>query len=197
MNNTYASIVTARSATREGPTHEIVTVRDSFADGGTAPNAVVDGCSTGDDVGNSVAQEATPDAPETCGQAAATDGARDEVTVSSQPTELVGPSQRTEVSEQHCDFPTRHDGESRNPSIKFWGASPVRRRENAGAKSESEDEAIDNRDDTLVHRERERTPELRRSPKRNKKMKIDKLGEQQHERYRSLPRKASLKSVKV
>lgn len=70
------------------------------------------------------------------------------------------------MSEQHDDFPTRHDGESRTLSIKPRGASPVRRREDAGAKDESENEEMDDSDDTPLHREKERNQELRRSQTR-------------------------------
>jgi hypothetical protein len=75
------------------------------------------------------------------------------------------------------DFPMRRDGASRILSVKSRGASPLRRREEAGAKSEGEDGAMADKDDTTVHRERKRTQEdLRRSPKRTKKMKLDKKG---------------------
>ena len=67
-----------------------------------------------------------------------------------------------------------------------------------GANCEEVKEAMGDMDDTPPRKERERTPEeLRCSPKLNKKMKIEKLGEQQHERSCSLPHKASLKSVKA
>ena len=48
----------------------------------------------------------------------------------------------------------------------------------AGAKSDGNDGATAGKNDTYFHKERERTQELRRSSKRNKNMKIDKLGEQ-------------------
>jgi hypothetical protein len=68
--------------------------------------------------------------------------------------------------------------------------------EDTGVKSEGEG-AMAVRDDTPIHREREWTQEdLWHNPKRNKKMKIDKLGKQQ-ERSCSLPQRASLKSVKA
>jgi hypothetical protein len=79
---------------------------------------------------------------------------------------------------------------------KSRGASPVRRRE-VGTKCEEVDGKMADKDVTSSHMERERTPdELRSSPTPNK-MKIYKPWEQKHERSRSLPRKASLKSVKA
>ena len=76
----------------------------------------------------------------------------------------------------------RSDGASRTLSVKSRGASPRRGREGADAKSDGEDGAMAVKDDTPVHRERERTQEdLRRSPKRTKKMKLDKLGDEKYE----------------
>jgi hypothetical protein len=92
----------------------------------------------------------------------------------------------------------RRDGASRILSVKSRGANPLHFWEEAGAKIEGEDGAMADKDDTPVPRERERTQEdLRLNPKRNKKMKLDKHVDQQHERSRSLPRKASSKSVKA
>jgi hypothetical protein len=92
----------------------------------------------------------------------------------------------------------RRDGASRILSVKSRGASPLRRWEETSAKSEGGDGAMADKDDTPVHRERERTQEdLRRSPKRTKKMKLDKNRDQQQEQSRGLPRKASSKCVKV
>jgi len=82
------------------------------------------------------------------------------------------------VTEPQGDFPTCPEGESRTRTIKSKGASPVRRREEKGATCENVEKAMADLDDNPPHRERERTPEeLRRSPKRNKKMKMEKLGE--------------------
>jgi hypothetical protein len=96
------------------------------------------------------------------------------------------------------NFPTCHDSESRTFTTKSRVHSPVRHQEEAGASCEGVDVPMAETDDTPPHKDRDRTPdELTRSPKRNKKMKMDKLGEQQRERSRSLPRKASHKSVKA
>ena len=74
----------------------------------------------------------------------------------------------------------------------------MRPQEKAGASCEGTDVAMVDKDDTPSHKDWDRTPEeLRPSPKRNKKMKMEKLGEEQRERSRSLPRKASHKSVKA
>jgi hypothetical protein len=85
------------------------------------------------------------------------------------------PRQRTEKPRPHDDFPIRRDGTSRILSVKSREASPLCRWEEADVKSEGEVGAMADNDDTPVHRERERTQEdLRRSPKRIKKMKLDK-----------------------
>ena len=162
------------------------------------PSTIVDWSATGDDIGFSVVQMEPPDPPNTDAQLATLDGADSDVVDTSQCTAQVEPCQRMEVTEPQGDFPTCPEGESRALTIKSRGASPVRRREEKGANCEDVEEAMADLDDTPPHGERERTPEeLRCSPKRNKKMKMEKLGEQQYERSRSLPRKASLKSVKA
>ena len=103
-----------------------------------------------------------------------------------------------EVIEPQGDFPTCHDCESSTFTIKSRGHSPVRHQKEAGASCEGVDVAMADKDDTPPHKDRDRTlEELRRSPKRNKKMKMEKLGEEQRARSRSLPRKASHKSVKA
>lgn len=56
----------------------------------------------------------------------------------------------------------------------FSAASPVRRAEGTGAMRGGEEDASADRESTPVPRERGGSSEdLRRSPKRNKKMKID------------------------
>jgi hypothetical protein len=53
----------------------------------------------------------------------------------------------------------RRDGASRILSVKSRGASPPNRWEEVGAKSEGEEGAMADKDDTRIHRERERTQE--------------------------------------
>jgi hypothetical protein len=78
-----------------------------------------------------------------------------------------------EMTEPQSVFPTCHDGES----IKFRGHSPVRHQEEAGASGEG-GVTMTEKDDAPPHKDRDRTPEeIRRSPKRNKKLKMDKPGE--------------------
>ena len=126
------------------------------------------------------------------------DGTDYDVIDTSQCTAEVEPCQRMEVNEPQGDLPTCHDGESSIFTIKFRGYSPVRHQEEVGASYEGVDVAMTDKDDTPPHKERDRTPEeIRSSPKRNKKMKMEILGEEQRGRSRSLPRKASHKSVKV
>ena len=102
-----------------------------------------------------------------------------------------------EVTEPQGDCPTSHDGESSAYTIRSRGHNPVRHQEEAGASCVGVDVAMADKDDTPPYKDRDRTPELRRSPKRNKKMKLEKLGEEQRRRSRSLPRKTSHKSGKV
>jgi hypothetical protein len=90
------------------------------------------------------------------------------------------PRQRTEKPGPRDDFHMRRDGASRTVSVKSRGASPLRRWKEAGAKSEGEDGAMADKDDTPVHGERARTQEdLRRSQKTTEKMKLEKNGVQQ------------------
>jgi hypothetical protein len=122
----------------------------------------------------------------------------DDVTDTSQCTAEVKRCQRMEMTEPQGYFPTCHDGQSSIFTTKSRGKSPVRHQEEVGESCEGFDVAMSETDNIPPHKDRHQTPdELRRSPKRNKNMKMDKLGEQQRERYRSLPRKASHKSVKA
>ena len=197
MAATYASIVTAVTATKEGPSHDIATANGTVEEEESAPSTIVDWSATGDDIDIPVVQMEPPDPTNTEATLATLDGIDNDVIDTSQCTAQVEPCQRMEVTEPQGDFPTCPEGESRTRTIKSRGASPVRRQEEKGATCEDVEEAMADMDDTPPHRERDRTPEeSRRSPKRNKKMKMEKRGEQQHKRSCSLPRKASLKSVK-
>jgi hypothetical protein len=139
----------------------------------------------------------TPDPSNTDAQLATLDGT-DDVTDTSQCTAEVEPCQKMEMTEPQGDIPTCHDGEFSTFTTKYRDQSPVRHQEEAGASCEGVDVTMAEADDTPPHKDRDRTPEeLKRSPKRNKKIKMGKLGEQQRERSRSLPRKASHKNVKA
>jgi hypothetical protein len=78
--------------------------------------------------------------------------------------------------------------------INSRGHNPIRKKEEAAASDVRGVVEMAQKDDTPPYKDRDRTPEEnRRSRKRNKKLKMDKFGEQQRERARSLPRKASQK----
>jgi hypothetical protein len=139
----------------------------------------------------------TPDPSNTDTHLATLDG-KDDVTDTSQCAAEVDSCQRMVMTEPQDNFLTCHNGESSTFTTKSRGQNPVRHQEEAGASCEGVDVAMAEMDDTPPHKDRNGTPEeLRRSPNRNKKMKMDKLGEQKRERSRRLPRKASHKSVKV
>ena len=152
----------------------------------------------GDDSSTTGAQVDAPDTVVTGAELATLDRSDGAVAETSQFPAFGDPHQRTETSGPQDDLPKRRDGASRKLSVKFRGASPLCSREGADAKSDGEDGAMEDKDDTPVHREGEQTQEdLRRNPKRTKKMKLDKIGDQQHEQSRSLTQKASGKSVKA
>jgi hypothetical protein len=196
MAATLASIGTASAAMEESSSHDIVTGNGTVEDEVSAPSTIDNWSVRRNDIAISVAQMETTDPSNTDAQLATLDGT-DDVTDTSQCTAEVEPCQRMEMTELQGDFPTYHDGESNTFTTKSRGNSPVRHQEEAAASCEGVDVAMAETDDTPPHNDRDRTPEeLRRSPKRNKKMKMDKVGEQQGEGSRSLPRKAPHKSVK-
>jgi len=181
----------------ESSSHDMVTGSSTVEDDVSAPSTIVDRSATRSDIAIAVAQMEPPDPPNTEAQLATLEGT-DDVTDTSQCTAEVESCQRMEVTKPQGDFPTCHDGESSTFTIKSRSHSPVRHQEEAGASSEWVDVAMADKDDTPPHKDRDRTPEeLRRSPKRNKKMKLEKREEEQRGRSRSLPRKALHKSVKV
>jgi len=157
MVTTYASIVTASAATKEGPSRYIATTSCTVEDEETAPSTIVDWSATGDDIGFSVVQMEPLDPPNTDAQLATLDWADNDVMDTSQCAAQVEPCQ--EVTEPQGDFPTCPEGESRTFTIMSRGASPVRRREEKGANCEDVEETMADMDDTPPHKERERTPE--------------------------------------
>jgi hypothetical protein len=100
---------------------------------------------------------------------------------------------RPEKHEAQVDLPMKREGVIYAQGLIPRGDSPPRRREGAGETSEYEDGAKTDKADPPAQEEPERThEEVRRAPKRTKKMKLDTNGEQQQERSRSLPRKATV-----
>jgi hypothetical protein len=100
---------------------------------------------------------------------------------------------RPEKHETQVDPPMKREGVTYAQGVRPRGGSPPRRREGAGETSEYEDGTKTDKADPPAPEEPERTQEeIRRAPKRTKKMKLDKNGEQQPERSRSLPRKATV-----
>jgi hypothetical protein len=195
---TYASIITDSAAMQEESAEVTVTGGGNVDNEGAAPSTVGKWSLDGDDTSATGAQVEAPDKIATSTELATPEGPDRAGAETSQSSAFGEPRQRTGKPGPHDDFPMLRDGASRILSVKSRGSSPLRRWEEAGAKSECEDGAMSDKDDTPLHRGRERTQEdLRRSPKRTKKMKLDKNGDQQQERSRSLPRKASSKSVKV
>jgi hypothetical protein len=194
MAASYASIVTASAAMEGSSSHDTVTGSAMVEDEVFAPSTIVNWSATRNYIAISVVQMETPDPSNTDAQLATLDGT-DHVTDTSQCTAEVEPCQRMEMTEPQGDFPTCHDGEPNTFSTKARGHSPVRHQEEAGASCVVVDVAMAETDYTTPEKDRDRTQEeLRRSSKRNKKMKMDKLGEQQREQSRSLPRKASHKA---
>jgi hypothetical protein len=65
-------------------------------------------------------------------------------------------------------------------------------------RSDDEEDVTADKNGTPVPRERERTTKnLRRSPRRSNKMKVEKTGQQHQERSCEVPSGAALKSVKT
>jgi len=125
MAATYASIVTASAAMKEGPSHDIATASSTVEDEETALSTIVDWSATGDDISISVLQMEPPDPPNTYAQLATLDGTDNDVIDTSQYTAQVEPCHRMEVTEPQGDFPTCPEGESHTLTIKSRGASPV------------------------------------------------------------------------
>jgi hypothetical protein len=195
---TYASIVTDSTAMEEEPAEVTIMGKGNVDNEGAAPSKVGNWSLDGDYTSFTGAQVEAPDTLATSTELATPEGPDRADAETSQCSAFGEPRQRTEKPGPHDEFPIRRGGASHILSVKSRGASPLRRWEEGGAKNEGEDGAMADKDDMPVHRERERTQEdLRRSPKRTKKMKLEKNGDQQQERSRSLPRKASSKSVKA
>jgi hypothetical protein len=195
---TYASIVTAGPASVESPGQDIATGEGRIADGGTAVETMPDGIAPGAGPDTPDALVVTPATPGIVAPTATPNWADEVDTGTSHRPVIKQPQQMMEVTEPRGDCAIRQHGEVCNLTMLSSGTSPVRRAEDTGATSGGEEDASADRVGTPVPRKREGTSEdLGRSPKSNKKMEIDKLGEQHHERSRSLPRRASLKSVKT
>ena len=174
MAATYASIIMASAGMEESSSHDIVTGSGTVKDEVLAPSTIVDWSATRNNIPNSVTQMEPPDLSNTDAQLAKLDGT-DDVTDTSQCTTEVEPCQRMEVTEPQGEFPTCFHCESSIFTITSTCHSPVRHQEGAGASCEGVDVAMADKDDTHPHKDRDRTPEeLRRSLKRNKKMKMEK-----------------------
>jgi hypothetical protein len=75
---------------------------------------------------------------------------------------------------------SRQHGDAQSSGTLPGSTGMVHKPEDAYRKHDCEDANTDNKDKRPVRREMERTQEdTRHSPKRNKKVKIDKIGEQQ------------------
>jgi hypothetical protein len=162
---------------QEEPAEVTVTRGGNVDNEGAAPSTVGNWSFEGDDTSATGAQVEAPDKLATSTELATLEGPDGAGTETSQCSAFGEPRQTTEKPGPHDDFPMRREAASRILSVKSRGASPPRRWEEAGAKNESEEGAMADKDDTPVHRERERTEEdLRRSPKRTKKKKLEKTG---------------------
>jgi hypothetical protein len=193
MAATYASIVTASEAMEDGSLYDKVAENDKEEEEETAPATAVGGSATRTDTDYLNAQVETR-APSDIGAQFAMQEGSDDVTNTAQCTTEVEPCQLMEKTEPQGVPPTSHDGESSNFTTKYRGHSPIRNKEEGAASDVGGDVEMTQKDDTTPHKDRDRTPEEnKRSPKRNKKLKMEKSGE----RSRSLPRKASHKSVKT
>jgi hypothetical protein len=161
----------------ESSSHDIVPGSDKAEDEGSAPSSKANWSATKNDIELPIAQMETPASSKTGAQWPTLDGT-DDITDNAQYTTEAEPCQLMEITEPQSVFTTCHDGESNTFTIKSRGHSPVRHPEEAGASGEGGVVTITEKDDTPPHKDRDRTPEeIRRSPKRNKKLKIDKPGE--------------------
>jgi hypothetical protein len=173
--------------------YDKVAESDKVENDGSAPATTGGGSATRTGTDYPDVQMETLASPNTGAQSATQDGS-DDVTDTSQCTAEVEPCQLMEKTEPRGVFPASHDGESSIFSIKSRGHSPVRNKEEAATSDVVGDVEMAQKDDTTPHKDRDRTPEENRTiPKRYKKLKMDKFGE----RSRSLPHKASHKSVKA
>jgi hypothetical protein len=162
----------------------------------SAPSTKVGCTETRNDNAISIAQMGAPVPANINAQLAPLDGTNG-VIDTDHCTAEVEPRQRMEITEPQDLITTCNEGESSTFTIKSRGHSAVRRQGKAEASYEGVDIAMADKDDTPPHKDRDQTPEELRCQKRNKNLKIDKLGEQQRESSRSLRRKRSHKSVKA
>jgi hypothetical protein len=182
MAATYASIVTASEPIEDSSLYDKVAESDKVEDDGSAPATTVGGSATRTDTYYLDAQMETPAPPNTEAYSATQDGS-DDFTDTAQCTTEVVHCQLMEKTDPQGVFPTSHDGESIIFTIKSRGNCPIRYKEEAAASEVGGDVEMAQKDDTTPHKDRDRTPdENRRSPKRNKKLKMDKFGER-HEAY--------------
>jgi hypothetical protein len=151
---TYASIVMASTAMQEEPSQVTVTGGSNVYNEGAAPSTVGNWSLDGDDTSATGAQVEAPETLATGAKLATSDGPDGAGAVTSQCSAFREHRQSTEMPGPRDEFPMRRDGASRTLSVKSRGASPLRRWEEAGAKSEGEDGAMADKDDTPVHRER-------------------------------------------
>ena len=89
----------------------------------------------------------------------------------------------------------RQDGDTQNSGTLPGSTGMFHNPEDAYRKHDYEDTNTNDKDNRPILREMERTKvDTGHSPKRNKKMKIDKNGKQQSERSGSLPRRVTIKA---
>jgi hypothetical protein len=97
---------------------------------------------------------------------------------------------RPDKHEAQDDLPMMREGATYAQGSKPRGDGPPRRREGAGETSEYEDEVKTDKADPQAQEEPERTQkEVRRTPKRTKKMKLDKKGNSNRNGREACPRK--------